>query len=365
MNERNFTRRMFLGTAAAFASAPALGMPRGNDGCPMFKGVNYGFYARSGYFSSPAARKDVEDMAALGIRWVCLISTVMQESFASTRTFRDFTNTPGDDEIVDIVRLLHSKGIRVMLRPMIECWDGTQRCNLHLPEGEVFPDRPFTYRTKWFENYRALTRHYARIATKSGCEAYGLDSELNPLAGFTGHWLPVVDDLRKAYKGHVTASFIKTQNFVKYAKDPNHWFHALDSLGTSMYEPATDRPGSTVDEMVARISRDTVPKCREFAKAYGKPFYHGECGCCSVAGAAKLPYFWANGGGYDGQEQANYMEAVIRAFSSEPWWRGMLWWKWDEQNDRPNLRDDPAGDKGFVIRGKPAAEVMRRWCRGA
>lgn len=354
------TRRSFMAGAVSFCGS---GMLRaGAKECPMFKGVNYGFYARNGYFSSPQARKDVEEMAALGIQWVCLIITVMQESFASTRTFRDFTNTPGDDEIMDVVKQFHEKGVRVMLRPMIECWDGTQRCHLHLPEGEIFPDRPFAYRSKWFENYKALTRHYARIAARTGCEVYGMDSELNPLAPFTKYWLPVVDELRKVYKGHVTASFIETQKFMDFAKDPNHWFHAIDSLGTSMYAPATDRAGSTVEEMTERIMRDTVPQCRAFAKAYGKPFYHGECGCCSVAGAAKLPYFWANGGGYDGQEQANYMAAVIRAFSQEPWWRGMLWWKWDEQNDRPNMRDDPAGDKGFVIRGKPAAEIMRRWC---
>ena len=38
--------------------------------------------------------------------------------------------------------------------------------------------------------------------------------------------------------------------------------------------------------------------------------------------------------------------------------------KWDEQNHRPQFKDDPAGDKGFTIHGKPAADVFRRWCRG-
>jgi hypothetical protein len=37
-----------------------------------------------------------------------------------------------------------------------------------------------------------------------------------------------------------------------------------------------------------------------------------------------------------------------------------MWWKWDEQNNRAEFHDDPAGDKGFTIRGKPAQEVMRR-----
>jgi hypothetical protein len=41
------------------------------------------------------------------------------------------------------------------------------------------------------------------------------------------------------------------------------------------------------------------------------------------------------------------------------WWMGMYWWKWDEQYDRPWVRDDPRGDKGFTVWGKPAAETMK------
>ena len=63
---------------------------------------------------------------------------------------------------------------------------------------------------------------------------------------------------------------------------------------------------------------------------------------------------------YDGEEQANYLDAVLSSFSGEPWWAGLYWWKWDEQQKRPQY-EDPAGDKGFTIAGKPAAEVMKRW----
>ena len=100
-----------------------------------------------------------------------------------------------------------------------------------------------------------------------------------------------------------------------------------------------------------------------FAQKYGKPFYCGECGCCAVENATKLPYFWKNGKYYDGQQQADYMAAVIRLFEDYPWWDGMFWWKWDQQIVRPDFLDDPAGDKGFTIYGKPAAEVMHEWCK--
>lgn len=328
----------------------------------FFKGVTFGYYARNGYFSSEAARCEADKIAALKIPWVCLVSTVMQEQFSSTRQFRDFTITPGDDELCDIIDYLHKLGIKVMLRPMLECWDGTQRCHIHLPNGEIFPDRPFRYLDRWFENYQALTRHYTRIASRCGCEAYGLDSELNNLIINTDHWLKVIEVARAGFKGHLTTSLINTQNYANLLKDnPNHWFYALDSVGTSMYRPASKNGGGTVEEMAEYLAGDVL-KFREFAKVYGGNFYLGECGCCATETASMRPYFWNNGKKYDGEEQANYLAAVIRAFSAEPWWGGLLWWKWDEQNYRPQFHDDPAGDKGFTIDGKPAAQVMKRWC---
>lgn len=244
----------------------------------FFKGVTFGFYARNGYFSSQAARDEADKIAALGIDWVCLVSTVMQETFASTRTFRDSVITPGDDELCDIITYLRDKGVKVMLRPMIECWDGTQRCHMTLPSGNIIPGKPIRYRELWFENYCALTRHYTRIATRCGCEAYGLDSELNHLAGFSDEWMTVVETARKHFTGHLTTSVIDAPQFTwMLEQNPNHWFRALDSVGSSMYAPASKSGGSTMEEMVDFLA-PIVTRNREFAQVYGKNFHFGECG---------------------------------------------------------------------------------------
>jgi len=55
------------------------------------------------------------------------------------------------------------------------------------------------------------------------------------------------------------------------------------------------------------------------------------------------------------------LDAVCSTFWNEPWWMGLYWWKWDEQNHRPQFHDDPRGDKGFTLWGKPAADTMKRW----
>lgn len=333
----------------------------------FFKGVNFGFYARNGYYASKEGRAQIDRIAALGTPWVCLIATVMQENFYSTRQFRDFRITPSDDELIDAIDRFHKRGVKVMLRPMIECWDGLQRVHIAFPDdGVIMPGKPFHYWQLWFDSYTDLTRHYAGIAARTGCEAYGMDSELNQTLSQSTGWLRVIDCARKIYRGHLTTSFVDWALFdyaERLAAEPNHWLYAVDSLGCSNYEPAVKKAGASVEEMAAGLLPH-LERYRRFAGIYGKPLYMGECGCCSTAGAAQLPYFWENKGGYDGMEQSNYLEAVIRLFSREPWWSGLLLWKWDEQNDRPSMRDDPAGDKGFTVDGKPAADLLHRWFHG-
>lgn len=327
-----------------------------------FLGVNFGYYARNGYYSSPQARLEVDRMAETGVNWVCLIATVMQETVGSTRQFRDFHHTPADDELREISDYIHSKGIKVQLRPMLECWDGAQRSHIRFPdEIEIIPGRRLDYWTPWFNSLIERTLHYARLAERSGCEAFGIDSELDYTVNKHAHWHRVIAAARSVYSGHLTTGHTRIVDYLAELKQhPDHWFKKLDSLGTSFYLPLADAPGASFESMVNRIQPE-VSYYREVAALLGKPFYLAECGCCSTAGASVKPHGWDNPGGYDGGEQARYLDVVLSAFDKEPWWGGLLWWKWDEQNDRPWLRSDPRGDKGFSIWGKPAAAILRTW----
>jgi hypothetical protein len=327
----------------------------------LHRGMTYGFYARSGYFSSPKAKEDVEKMAALGIEWVCVVATVLQETFASTRMYRDFKMTPADDELRDIIDLMHKKGMKVQLRPMLECWDGAQRMQIRFPhEQEIMPGKPMNHWTLWFDSMVERTLHYGSLATRAGCEAYGLDSELDYTVNQNAHWKRTVAAARSVFKGHLTTGHTGVVKFLDELKKPDHWFFDLDSLGTSFYTGVADKPGATADEMREKL-KGPLAYFREVAAAYGKPFYFAECGCCSTAGATQSPAYWGHPGGYDGEEQARFLEAVLDTFWKEPWWMGIYWWKWDEQNIRPQFSDDPRGDKGFTLDGKPASQVMKRW----
>ncbi|MBN1512910.1 MAG: hypothetical protein JXB13_12925 [Phycisphaerae bacterium] len=326
--------------------------------------MTFGFYARNGVLGSDWAREQVVKMAALNIRWVALVATVMQDTAHTTTQYRDFEVTPNDHELYSIIEAFHAAGIRVCLRPMLETQDGCGRLGVCFqPDRERIPGRVSDHWARWFRSMRLRSVHYARIAQDTGCELYGLDSELDLTVDHDDDWKRVIDAVRGVYDGPVTSCHTTHTRAIDWDAQlarKDHWWRELDMLQLSCYAKGADRPGASADAMAANLEPER-DRFRRLAAAYGKPMGFGECGCTSSSGGAMTPSGWTPGGGFDPHEQANYYDAVLKTFWNEPWCNGMYWWKWDEQNDRPHFKDDPSGDKGFTIDGKLASDVIKRW----
>jgi hypothetical protein len=334
---------------------------------PIHRGMSFGFWARAGYFASPAAAEAVDRMADTGIDHVCLIVMVNAESAFSTRQYRDFVNTPSDLEVARICDRIHAKGMKVQLRPMLDSHDGLQRLHINFPnDGLIIPGHPHTYWQQWFASFEARCLYYARLARETGCEVYGLDSELDQTARHDAPWRRIVQAVRSEFSGHVTSSFTEGCPISKHLEKPDCWFRELDSLGLSMYNGLgrhdEDLMALDTPALVARVA-DLVARDQRRAESLGKPIYFGEIGSLALAGALARPSdrSFCGSHGYDGEAQARYLDVLLSAYWEQPWFGGAYWWKWEEQNDRPEFRDDPRGDKGFTIDGKPAQALMRRW----
>jgi len=328
----------------------------------LMRGMSFGYLARRGYYASPAGLAQVDAMAAAGVRWVALMASVMQDTFHSTRLYQDFEFTPSDHELEQIIARLHERGIQVMLKPMVECHDSAWRGHITFPDGDQqIQGRRTDYWEPWFDSLARSVAHYAALAQRTGCESYCIGCELFAAEqpAHNARWARVVAAARSHYRGHVCYD-VQPPTLLE-AVTPPAWLQALDAVCISYYTPCASRPGAGVEEMMAGMA-PTVAKLRAVSAALGgKPVIFGETGCRSVAGAAMNPSEYRTDGAYAPAEQANYLDALCRTFWPEPWWGGFFWWKWDEQQQRPQFQVDAAGDTGWTLQGKPAAQILHHW----
>jgi len=102
-------------------------LKRNPDPFPFLRGVNFGYLSKQLYYGTTQAETEVDRMADGGVEWVSLLVMLMQETFYSTRIYRDFAWTPSDVDLEKIIRRCQKRGIRVMFKPIIDCLDSSAR----------------------------------------------------------------------------------------------------------------------------------------------------------------------------------------------------------------------------------------------
>lgn len=328
---------------------------------PFQRGMSYGYRAGRGGFAPADVERDAAAMAALGIDSVALHVHIAQETFASTRLFADIRATASDEELLAAIAVFRSHGIRVMLKPMVESQDSAWQGWIRFPDdgNEQIAGIRTDYWARWFESFTHWLVHYAGLAERAGVEVFCVGCELVGTMDQSSHWTAAIAAVRRVFSGWVT---FNTDHSALHA--PRDWFEGLDVLSISYYVSIASQAGETVEQMRATLE-PLADELGEQAAALGMPVVFGEIGARSRVGTATLPWDYQTRAPYSGQEQAEYLEAILSTFWTRPWWRGLYWWKWEERQDRPLYREDPAGDLGFTIAGKPAENTMRAWYRDA
>ena len=335
-------------------------------------GVTFGFYAPTGFMGSDRAKKEIDAIAAAGANWVTVVPMVWQDAYCSDHQYKDFAFSQNDLDLKDAIDYIHAKGMKVQLRPMLECRDGTGRLGVWLmKDAERMPGRVCRYRANWFQSMMERSVYYARIAERTKCELFCLDSELDRMVDESKKWKEVIAAVRKVYSGPVTSCHTLhtgVVDFLKLLSDKSHWFHDLDFLSISYYCAARrmDEEGKclTVDDMVANLA-EAKENMKAIADACGKPILFGECGCASMKDGAARPSATSPFAECDEEEQARYVEALFRVFAGEDWCLGFHWWKWDQHSPRKaEATAEQVRKTDFTIHGKKAEGVFRKWASG-
>lgn len=328
---------------------------------PFHRGMNFGFKAANGYFRSAEALAAPAQMAELNINRVALIVSVCMDTYASTTIYRDFIETPDDREVEQIIERFHAAGIKVMLKPFIVLKDGTWQGTFRPPHDSEITEgvRP-GYRQKWGESLRAMLRHYAVLAQRCGIESICIGNEYYGVEGFNKEWRAAIAAIREEYTGLITSDFVQMtlSDLKKISPDAGDWWRDLDFLSMSFY-PSFPKPDASTAE-IAKSLQPNVEELRALCAEFNKPLVFAECGMRSTGFDPSGAAGYKGEGRYDGHIQGRFLEGVVAAFRDETWWRGMVWWKWDEHQKRPNFFTDHAGPQTFTVLGKPSADVMKK-----
>jgi hypothetical protein len=332
---------------------------------PFMKGMNFGFAAGRGWYGSDEALAQIEKMKAMNIEWVAAHVTFVQETYSSTRVFMDYEYTPDDREVLTWVRAARDAGVKVMLKPILEPLDGIWRGAVDPPQDgqSVFAklNATFNNRSRWVKSFKACLSHYIGLAAEAEVDCLCLGAEYWKLEGYTYMWNEIIAEARERYHGLLTYEFTP-HGLSDRQLNPHigEWWRQLDFLGFSAYGD-NSTPDAPIEDFMAGLE-GVKNMAIGVAEEFGLPLALLETGRRSTRGLAGCGADYTAEGIYDGEVQARYYEAVCRTFWGEPWFRGAYWWKWDEHQaeHRPQYFTDPAGDQGFVIDGKPAAETMKR-----
>ena len=348
---------------------------------PLFNtlhcGMNLGFMAKRGYYRSKELLAQPARMAKAGVNWTTLNANFCQEHFYSRKLFLDFNYSSGELELAEMAKALHDQGIRILFKPCLTSLDSAWMGMVSFPDGqEQIQGVKSAYWDEWFRGFTESAKYFADFAERIGIDALIVGAEYRGTEGRSDNWRKVIAEVRQIYSGPLTYEF--TCDSLHESLD---WFKDLDFLSFSTYPPACasnreggfwlvkgagapvprENPEYTVDQMVEYLGpqkKISASICKRFDD---KPIAFTELGGRSMHGCIINPCNFQWETYYDGEEQANYMEAIFRTFWDLPQWMGLYWWKWDETQNRPQYHTDPKGDMGFTIQGKPAEKVMREW----
>lgn len=333
-------RELLLGALAAcgpgLASPPPNPAPRAL-GAQFQRGMNLAHLHRRGWgYGSERALVQAQRLQSLGVSDVALNPFAYTPSLDSAEIRWGGDPTLTDEDLRAQIEQLHRLGMRVMLKPHLwtgAFWSGKGNGDITLdPAGWA----------RWFEGYGAYILHLAQLAADTGCARLCVGLEYTSATrAMPGAWARLADRCRAIYPGEL----LYAANWYEEPALFQDW-DAFDLIGVNAYFPV---PGQTVDEVVAawQPHLDAIE-----AVARGRPVVFPEAGYRAVRGALEEP--WASKPGRaDPATQALGYEALLRAATARPWFRGVYWWKW--------FTDMPGEDDPFAPAGLPAEQVMRAW----
>ena len=311
------------------------------------KGYTWGFFSGSGVFDTSEAEASMERLVSNGLDWICIPVNCFQESYHSLHVFSLFGRTQTDSEVEFAVRKAKSLGLKVCLKPMVDCLDRSWRARINFP-----PENP-EYWERWFGSYTRFMLHYAALAQRTGCEMLCTGCEMAGMDSQARRCVKMIEQVREVYSGLIMHNINHGDEF------RFRWLDVVDVIGISAYYPCTTADDNSLEQMNS-VWSGVAEMLERVHHRYGKPVMFAEIGLRSIHGCARYPweFHYDPEEVPDEQEQADFYEAAMAATFDIPWFAGYFWWDWKAKLPPEEKAHE---NHDFTVYGKKAEAVLKKW----
>ena len=301
------------------------------------KGVTFGAFAPAGTFEKKYAYESLDKLIeCTGANFITLVPNGLQDTPQSQTI--DYTSpaTLTDDELEKMIAYIHEKGLRVALKPTVNCKNGTWRAHICFFDKDVVCEPKWSV---WFDAYTEFQTHFAAIAEKTGCEMFIAGCEMVQSEHREDEWRGVIAAIRDVYHGTVS------YNTDKYQEDNVTWWDCVDVISSSGYYP--------IDNWDAELDR-----IEKAVKRFNKPFFFAEAGCKSTKGSLNIPNDWSLTGSVSEDEQAAWYDKMFSTASKRDFVSGFCIWDWPAKLYHTK---DASKDSGYAVYAKKAENVINNF----
>lgn len=301
------------------------------------KGITFAPFARRGSFLQRSVKDSLKTMVeCTGANAVILVPNGLQDTAHSENITYDCEANVSDEELKEMIAYAKSLGLMVLLKPTVNCKNGTWRAFIRFFDEDV-PCEPKW--GNWFASYTEFQLHYAAIAEETGCEMFIAGCEMVMTEHREAEWRTLIHEIKQVYHGPVS------YNTDKYQEHNVSWWDCVDVISSSGYYP--------IDDWQTQLDR-----IEKVVKKYQKPFFFAEVGCMSTKGSNLVPNDWTVRGDVDLKGQADWYETMFDAIQKYPWVNGCGVWSWDGE-----LYSETAAKKHryYEIYQKPAQQVVSKF----
>ena len=300
-------------------------------------GMTYAPFARKGNYQEKRAFDSLKKMKEnTNSNFVILAPNGLQDTAQSEEICYTSEATVSDDELKGMIDYARELGMRVALKPTVNCKNGTWRAHVNFFDEDVVCEPKWC---NWFESYTEFQLHYARLAKEMGVEMHIAGCEMVMAERREAEWRKLIADIRSEFDGLVS------YNTDKYQEHNVKWWDAVDVISSSGYYPLEDW-------------ENQLDRIEAVVKKFQKPFFFAEAGCMSIVGSNKVPNDWTVQGEADAKGQADWYEAMLEACLKRDWVNGMAFWSW---NSHLYTKNDALKRKDYEIYAKPAEKIVKKY----